>query len=103
MRSSKENGYTVAHTYPTFMAEAWPVLEHEGVLLCKITDYVHNHRYQWAHIDLIRAGQAAGFLACDRIVKVRKGLVIDPKRKVAHHKRRQHCYWIVFRKSNRCE
>ena len=102
-RSSKENGYTFAHTYPAFMAEAWRVLIDDGVLLCKIADYVHNHRYQWAHVDLIRAGQEAGFTACDCIVKVRKGPIVDPKWKVAHHSRRQHCYWIIFRKSSRCE
>jgi hypothetical protein len=102
-RSPKENGYTFAHTYPAFMGEAWRVLIDGGVLLCKIADYVHNHRYQWAHIDLIHAGRGAGFTACDCIVKVRKGPIIDPKWKVAHHTRRQHCYWIVFRKSSRCE
>lgn len=102
-RSPKENGYTFAHTYPAFMAEAWRVLIEEGLLLCKIVDYIHNHRYQWAHIDLIRAGQDVGFTACDCIIKVRKGPIVDPKWKVAHHSRRQHCYWIIFRKSPRCE
>lgn len=102
-RSSKDNGYTFAHTYPAFMAESWRVLTDGGILLCKITDYVHNHRYQWAHVDLIHAGQAAGFTACDCIIKVRKGPIIDPKWKIAHHSRRQHCYWIIFRKSDRCE
>lgn len=102
-RSFKEHGYSFAHTYPAFMAEAWRVLIDEGVLLCKITDYVHNHRYQWAHVDLICAGRDAGFTACDCIIKVRKGPIIDPKWKTAHHSRRQHCYWVIFRKSNRCE
>jgi hypothetical protein len=102
-RSPKEQGYTFAHTYPAFMAGAWRILTDGGILLCKIVDYVHNHRYQWAHIDLIKAGQAAGFTACDCIIKVRKGPIIDPKWKVAHHSRRQHCYWVIFRKSSRCE
>jgi hypothetical protein len=102
-RSAKENGYSFSHTFPAFMAEAWRVLVQEGVLFCKITDYVHNHRYQWAHVDLIQSGREAGFTACDCIIKVRKGPIIDPKWKVAHHSRRQHCYWIVFRKSTRCE
>lgn len=102
-RSAKEHGYTFAHTYPAFIAEARRVLINEGVLLCKITDYVHNHRYQWAHVDLIRAGQDAGLTACDCIIKVRKGPIIDPKWKTAHHSRRQHSYWIIFRKSSRCE
>lgn len=102
-RSAKENGYTFSHTYPAFMREAWRVLVEDGVLLCKIADYIHNHRYQWAHIDLIRSGQEAGFTPCDCIIKVRKGPIVDPKWKVAHHSRRQHCYWIIFRKSSRCE
>jgi len=103
LRSSKENQYTFAHTYPPFVSEAYRVLKPEGILLCKITDYIHHHRYNWAHIDFIAAARDAGFRACDCIVKVRKGPIIDPKWKNAHHSRRQHCYWLVFRKSVKCE
>ncbi|HVN87298.1 MAG TPA: hypothetical protein VMW17_20890 [Candidatus Binatia bacterium] len=102
-RSAKEFGYTFAHTYPAFLNEAMRVLRREGLLLCKLTDYVHNHRYQWAHVDFICAAREAGFVPCDCVVKVRKGPIVDPKWKVAHHTRRQHCYWLVLRKSDRCE
>jgi len=103
VRSFKENHYTFTHTFPPFLREAFRVLVDEGVLFCKITDYVHHHRYQWAHIELINAAREVGFLACDCIVKVRKGPIIDPKWKTAHHSRRQHCYWLIFRKSKKCE
>ncbi len=102
-RSAKEHGYTFTHTYPPFMREAHRVLRNEGILLAKIADYVHNHRYQWAHVELIKAGQDVGFTACDCIIKVRKGPIIDPKWKIAHHTRRQHSYWIIFRRSHKCE
>lgn len=102
-RSPKENGYSFSHTYPPFVKEAYRVLKPEGILLCKITDYIHHHRYQWAHIDFVQAASAAGFQACDCVVKIRKGPIIDPRWKVAHHTRRQHCYWLVFRKSVKCE
>jgi hypothetical protein len=102
-RSAKEHGYSFSHTFPAFLSEAQRVLKDEGILLCKITDYVHNHRYQWAHVDLIYAARGLGFLPCDCIIKVRKGPIVDPKWKRAHHSRRQHCYWLVFRKSDRCE
>ena len=102
-KSSSANGYNFSHLYPPFMAEAYRVLRAEGILLCKITDYIHNHRYQWAHLEVIKAATAIGFLACDCIVKVRKGPIIDPKWKEAHHARRHHCYWLVFRKSKKCE
>ena len=52
---------------------------------------------------LFQAAQEAGFTACDCIVKTRKGPIVDPKWRVAHHSRRQHCYWLVFRKSAKCE
>ena len=102
-RSPKEKGYTFSHTFPPFTVEAYRVLADEGILLCKITDYIHHHRYQWAHVDLVQAARAVGFQPCDCIVKIRKGPIIDPKWKVAHHTRRQHCFWLVFRKSTKCE
>lgn len=103
MRSFKENHYTFTHTFPPFLKEAYRVLNEEGILLAKITDYVHHHRYQWAHIELINAARETGFLPCDCIIKIRKGPIIDPKWKTAHHSRRQHCYWLIFRKSKKCE
>jgi SAM-dependent methyltransferase len=102
-RSPKEHGYSFSHLYPAFVQEAHRVLKTEGILLCKLADYVHDHQYQWAHVDFIQAARAVGFTACDCIVKTRKGPIIDPKWKVAHHSRRQHCYWLVFRKSDKCE
>jgi hypothetical protein len=103
LRSSVEDGYNFTHLYPAFLREAFRVLKCEGVLFCKIADYVHNHRYQWAHLEVVRAATLAGFCPCDCIIKIRKGPIVDPKWKTAHHARRQHCYWLVFRKSGRCE
>jgi hypothetical protein len=34
---------------------------------------------------------------------VRKGPIKDPRWKVAHHSRRHHSYWLIFRKSKKCE
>lgn len=101
--ATPEQGYNFSHLYPPFVREAYRVLREEAILLAKIADYVHGHRFQWAHLDFIRAAVAAGFTACDCIVKVRKGPITDPRWKQAHHARRRHCYWLVFRKSKKCE
>lgn len=103
LKSPRENGYNFSHLYSPFAQEAYRVLRPEGILLCKIADYVHNHQLQWAHIELIRAASEVGFRACDLIVKIRKGPIIDPKWKIAHHARRQHAFWLIFRKSEKCE
>jgi hypothetical protein len=103
LKSSRKNGYNFSHLYPSFLCQAYRVLTSAGVLFCKIADYVHNHRYQWAHVELVQAAIAVGFCPCDCIIKVRKGPIVDPKWKKAHHARRQHCYWLIFRKSSKCE
>lgn len=103
VKSPKENGYNLNHWYPLFCAEAYRVLVPEGILFVKIADYIHNHRMQWAHFEVMKSALSVGFCACDMIVKVRKGPIVDPRWKVAHHARRQHVFWLVFRKSNRCE
>jgi hypothetical protein len=103
LKSSHENGYNLSHLFSPFVREAYRVLVSEGILFCKMTDYIHNHRLQWAHIDLVRAAADVGFVPCDCIVKIRKGPIVDPKWQRAHHARRQHCYWLVFRKSDKCE
>ena len=102
-RSPKSRGYTFTHLYPPFMREAYRTLVFEGVLFCKIADYIHHHQYQWAHVELIQAATAVGFRACDCIIKTRTAPIIDPRWKVAHHSRRQHSYWLIFRKSLKCE
>jgi SAM-dependent methyltransferase len=102
-KSPAVNGYNFSHLYLPFTREAYRVLKPEGILLCKIADYIHGHRFQWAHVELMKAAVEVGFTACDCIVKVRKGPIMDPRWMKAHHARRHHCYWLVFRKSRKCE
>jgi SAM-dependent methyltransferase len=103
VKSLKGDGYNLNRLYKPFCGEAYRVLRPQGILFCKIADYVHDHRYQWAHIEFTQTAIAAGFCACDCIVKVRDFPIVDPKWKTAHHARRHHCFWIVLRKSTRCE
>lgn len=103
LKSSVQNGYNFSHLYPPFVKEAYRVLKPEGILFCKIADYVHGHRFQWAHVDFIRVAAEVGFCPCDCIVKIRKSPIVSPRWKTAHHARRHHCYWLIFRKSDKCE
>lgn len=103
LKASPQQGYNFSHLFPPFVKEAYRVLRRNGVLFCKIADYVHGHRFQWAHVELLHAAVTAGFTACDCIIKVRKSPITDPRWKHAHHARRHHCYWLIFRKSPKCE
>jgi SAM-dependent methyltransferase len=102
-KSPASSGYNFSYLYPPFLAEAYRVLAPEGLVFAKIADYVHGHRFQWAHLEFVTAAAKAGFMPCDCIVKIRRGPIICPRWRNAHHARRQHCYWIVLRKSPKCE
>lgn len=99
----KEQDWNLSYYYPDFLKEAMRVLKPEGILLAKITDQVNNHRSRWPHADFMRMAEEAGFIVCDLIVKIRKGPMRSPKWKNAHHARKRHCFWIICRKSTKCE
>jgi len=58
--------------------EAYRVLKPEGLLFCKSRTTFTITAIQWAHIEFMKSAVDVGFCACDCIVKVRKGPIIDP-------------------------
>lgn len=95
----------VGGLFVPFLTEARRVLRPEGIVLAKIADLVHNHTYQWQHVDFINAARALdGMTPCDLIVKAdpASANLSSSKWKKVHHFRRAHLYWIVIRKG-RCE
>jgi len=88
-----------------FLREAKRVLSPQGIVIAKIADLVHNHRYQWQHVALISAAEALGMTACDVVIKAdpAAGNLKSSKWERVNHFRRGHCYWLVIRPSRRCE
>lgn len=102
-KAGKEAAYSFARDYEQVATQARRVLKPGGLFLAKVIDFVHNHRYRWALLDLVRAVQDAGMTPCDLVVKVRQNPIIDPKWKNRHHARRRHAYWLIARNSTSCE
>lgn len=98
-------GDNVSPAFAPFLREARRVLRPNGIVIAKIADLVHNHRYQWQHVDFVNAVRAVdGLTACDVIVKRDPAAdnLKSSKWQNVRHLRRAHCYWIVVRKG-RCE
>ena len=94
-----------AMRFHQFLLEAHRLLVSDGVVLAKLKDYVHNHRYQWtltAWVNAVR--QVDGLTPCDLIIKrdPAGGNLKSGRWKTAHHVRNVHCWWAVVRKG-RCE
>jgi hypothetical protein len=99
------DGDNVSGMFPRFLKEAKRVLVKGGIVLCKIADLVHNHRYQWQHVDFINSVNACGMTPCDLVIKCdpAAGKLKSSKWVNVKHFRKAHCYWIVVRNSNKCE
>jgi hypothetical protein len=100
--AGKAESFSLRHLNAAFVAEAARVLSDQGIVLAKLCDYIHNHRYVWACAEFVADAQSAGLTACDMIVRTRKGPIMDPRWKGQHHSRRSHSCWIVLRRG-RCE
>ena len=95
----------VVGLFGPFLAEAKRVLRPGGVVLAKLADLVHNHRYQWQQVDFVNAVRAAGLTPCDMLIKrdPNAGKMNSSQWRTVKHLRKAHCYWIVVRHSKRCE
>ncbi len=65
----------------------------------------HPQRILDATVNVGRfwSGRDREVVGLDINVKICKGPIVDPKWKTAHHARRQQRYWLVFRRSVKCE
>lgn len=98
-------GDNINPLFQDFLREAQRVLSPDGIVIAKIADLVHNHRYQWQHVALINAAESIGMTVCDVIIKVdpAAGNLKSSKWERVNHFRRGHCYWLVVRPGKRCE
>ena len=98
-------GDNVSGMFLPFLLEAKRVLKQGGVILAKIADLVHNHRYQWQQVDFINSVRQSQMTPCDMLIKCdpSAGNLQSSKWANVKHLRKAHCYWIVVRNSAKCE
>ena len=98
-------GDNVFEIFKPFLAEATRILKQEGLIFVKLSDFVHNHKYQWALVAFVNAvNEINGLTPTDLIIKcdpsagnLKSGMWVN-----SHHVRKAHCWWIVVRKG-KCE
>lgn len=105
VQDDARSGDNVSPLFVDFLIEARRVLAPGGIVIAKIADLVHNHLYQWQHVDFINAARSLGMNPCDVAIKVdpTSGNLASSKWKRVLHLRRAHLYWIVVRTDGSCE
>jgi len=99
------NDNNVSDNFLPFLQEAKRVLVPNGIVICKIADLIHNHRYQWQMCDFVNDAKSLGLTACDLLIKVDPcgGNMNSSKWKNIKHLRKSHCYFVVVRNGKKCE
>lgn len=98
------DGDSVSGQFTPFLSEAKRVLRADGIVLAKLADIIHNHRYQWHLVDFVCAVRSAGLTPCDLLIKrdPSGGSLKSSKWQNVRHLKRSHSYFVVVRKG-RCE
>jgi SAM-dependent methyltransferase len=99
------DGDNVIGMFDPFLMEAKRVLREDGIILAKLADLVHNHRYQWQQVEFVNSVRKMKMTACDMMIKCdpSAGNLQSSKWKNVKHLRKAHSYWIVVRNSSKCE
>lgn len=85
--------------YVDAFKEAWRCLHNGGVIIVKCQDTVESGKQRLVHVHLIDHLWKIGFVAEDLFIMVQdKKPTYDPKWTVQKHARKNHSYFLVFRK-----
>jgi hypothetical protein len=87
--------------YRDGVAEASRVLRHKGVLIVKCQDAVSNHRQTLTHCEVWDAARKVGFRDLDLFVVRRRDKPHGRRIKHQEHARKNHSYFMVFRRWRR--
>lgn len=88
----------ILELYEQAGAEAHRVLKPAGILVVKCQDEVCNHKQRLTHVELVNHFTANGYIAEDLFVVVRRSRPHVSRMKQQQHARKNHSYFLVFRK-----
>jgi tRNA G10 N-methylase Trm11 len=98
--TGKKYHEAVLELYFDAAREALRVLRPEGVYIVKCADEVCANRQRLTHVELIARLESEGFVCEDLFVVMRKNRPGVSRVKTQAHARKNHSYFLVFRKSN---
>lgn len=81
--------------------EVYRVLRDEGIFIVKCQDEVCANRQRLTHVEIVNEYERYGFICEDLFVVVRNGKPGVSRMIVQAHARKNHSYFLVFRKSDR--
>jgi hypothetical protein len=98
--SSKKYHEAVLDLYFNAATEAYRVLKENGIYIVKCADEVCSNEQRLTHVEIINEYATKGFVAEDLFVLMRKNKPGVSRAVKQVHARKNHSYFLVFRKSS---
>jgi tRNA G10 N-methylase Trm11 len=99
--NEKKYHEAVLDLYFSGSREAYRVLKLEGILIIKCQDEVCSNKQRLTHVEIINELENLGFITEDLFVVVRKSRPGVSRVIRQQHARKNHSYFLVFRKKKR--
>lgn len=74
------------------------ILKPDGILIFKCQDIISGGKQHFSHVEIVNLAHASGFDALDLFVLVRYNVVWSPNMEHQQHARKNHSYYLVFKK-----
>lgn len=84
--------------YQNALGEFYRVLKPRGILVFKCQDVVDSGKQVWSEFEIMRRALDLGFTREDKLILLRENVVMSPNMEHQQHARKNHCYFLVFRK-----
>lgn len=84
--------------YGRAIREIWRVLQEDGLFVFKCQDIVSSRVNYMSHVAIIAMAVQTGFYCKDLFVLARKNVLWSPNMAKQQHARKNHRYFLVFRK-----
>jgi hypothetical protein len=103
-RTSNDKKYheAVLDLYVEGSREAYRVLKPKGILIVKCQDEVCAGKQRLTHVEVVNALEGMGYITEDLFVVVRRNRPGVSRVITQLHARKNHSYFLVFRKNGRC-
>jgi len=84
--------------YRTSLQEFFRILKPAGIIAFKCQDTISSSINYCIHAEIIQMALAIGFTFADLFVLGNRNVMLDPRVKNQRHARKNHSYYLVFRK-----
>lgn len=87
--------------YDCSLEEFNRILKKGGIIAFKCQDTIDGGKEYWSHYEIMKKAESLGLQCVDIFVLHHPSVMFSPNMKIQQHARKTHCYYLVFKKTEK--